>query len=66
MALALAGSVVGLYYYLKILKAMLVNEEDGEMDAAPIGTAAGLAVVVLVAAVVIVGLLPEPLMKLLS
>jgi len=66
VALALAGSVVGLYYYLKILKAMLVNEEDGEMDAAPIGTAAGLAVVVLVAAVVIVGLLPEPLMKLLS
>ena len=53
-------------YYLNILKAMLVNEEDGEMDAAPIGTAAGLAVVVLVAAVVIVGLLPEPLMKLLS
>jgi len=60
VAVALAFSVVALYYYLKILKAVFVREETGEMDNSPVGLSASVAILVLALLTVVLGVWPEP------
>lgn len=60
VAVALAFSVVALYYYLKILKAVFVREEIGEMDNSPVGLSASVAILVLALLTVVLGVWPEP------
>jgi NADH-quinone oxidoreductase subunit N len=64
--LALAGSLVSLYYYLSVLKAVLVDEpaEEG-VAASPAGRCASgerVAVMVLAALVLLLGLFPDALL----
>ena len=63
VAVALAFSVVALYYYLKILKAVFVREETGEMDNTPVGLPAATAILVLALLTVAMGVWPEPLVE---
>lgn len=59
-AIAIAGSAVSLFYYLRLIRAMVVEPgEPGRLDA-PNGTIA--AVVICTAAVVLMGLWPGPFM----
>ena len=60
VAVALAFSVVALYYYLKILKAVFVREETGEMDNSPVGLSSSVAILVLALLTVVLGVWPEP------
>ena len=60
VAVALAFSVVALYYYLKILKAVFVREETGEMDNSSVGLSASVAILVLALLTVVLGVWPEP------
>ena len=60
VAVALAFSVVALYYYLKILKVVFVREETGEMDNSPVGLSASVAILVLALLTVVLGVWPEP------
>jgi NADH-quinone oxidoreductase subunit N len=60
VAVALAFSVVALYYYLKILKAVFVREETGEHDSSPVGLSASVAILVLALLTVALGVWPEP------
>ena len=60
VAVALAFSVVALYYYLKILKAAFVREETGEMDNSPVGLSSSVAILVLALLTVVLGVWPEP------
>ncbi len=60
VAVALLFSVVALYYYLKILKAIFVREEPGEHDATPVGLPATTAITVLVLLTLALGIWPEP------
>ena len=60
VAVALAFSVVALYYYLKILKAVFVREETGEMDNSPVGLSSSVAILVLALLTVVRGGWPEP------
>ena len=60
VAVALAFSVVALYYYLKILKVVFVREEAGEMDNSPVGLSASVAILVLALLTVVLGVWPEP------
>ena len=60
VAVALAFSVVALYYYLKILKVVFVREETGEMDSSPVGLSASVAILVLALLTVVLGVWPEP------
>jgi NADH-quinone oxidoreductase subunit N len=60
VAVALLFSVVALYYYLKILKAVFVREENGELDSSPVGLPAATAILVLALLTVALGVWPEP------
>jgi len=60
VAVALAFSVVALYYYLKILKAVFVREETGEMDNSPVGLSSSVAILVLALLTVVLGVWPGP------
>jgi NADH-quinone oxidoreductase subunit N len=60
VAVALLFSVVALYYYLKILKAVFVREETGELDNTPVGFSASMAILVLALLTVAMGVWPEP------
>jgi NADH-quinone oxidoreductase subunit N len=60
VAVALLFSVVALYYYLKILKAVFVREENGELDSSPVGLSAATAILVLALLTVALGVWPEP------
>ena len=60
VAVALAFSVVALYYYLKILKVVFVREETGEMDNSPVGLSASVVILVLALLTVVLGVWPEP------
>ncbi len=63
VAVALVFSVVALYYYLKILKAVFVREETGEMDNTPVGLPASVAILVLALLTVALGVWPEPVVE---
>ena len=63
VALALLFSVVALYYYLKILKAMFVSEENGKMDLQPVGLSTGAVLFALTLATVLLGIWPGAVME---
>jgi NADH-quinone oxidoreductase subunit N len=59
VALALGFSVVALYYYLKVLKAIFVSEENGALDEKPVDLASGAVVLMLALLTVAVGIWPQ-------
>jgi NADH-quinone oxidoreductase subunit N len=59
VALALGFSVVALYYYLKVLKAIFVSEEEGALDEKPVDLASGVVVLMLALLTVAVGIWPQ-------
>ena len=63
VALALLFSVVARYYYLKILKAMFVSEENGKMDLQPVGLSTGAVLFALTLATVLLGIWPGAVME---
>lgn len=65
VAFALVMSVVGLYYYLKVLRAFLVADGESAMPPVRIGTNAAVMLVVLAILVVALGVWPEPLLQFL-
>ncbi len=66
VALALVASVVALYYYLKLLKAFWVREDTGPATQAPVDSAVKLVIFLLAAAVLVMGLWPEPTLRWLA
>ena len=62
VAVALIMSVVGLYYYLKVLRAFLVTGEPA-LPPVRVGTNAWVVLVMLAVLVVALGLWPEPLLE---
>ena len=67
VAFALVMSVVSLYYYLRVLKAFLVApNEESNANSVSIGGAAGFAIFALVAAIIGLGLWPQPLLNILA
>jgi NADH-quinone oxidoreductase subunit N len=64
-SLAIVGmlmSVVSAYYYLRVVVAMYMREPVGEDVWAPVGVASGVALAVAVAATLILGVYPGPLL----
>ena len=62
--LAAAMSVVGAYYYLRVIKLMYFDEPTGQLPAVRNDMAVRLALGVNAAAVLALGLLPGPLLDL--
>ena len=60
VALALGFSVVALYYYLKILKAVFVSEETGAIGEDSIGWPSTAVIVLLSLLTIVLGIWPEP------
>ena len=61
VALALVMSVVSLYYYLKVLKAFLVFDEDGRPEV-EIDPVVRMALIILAMGVIAMGLFPQPVL----
>ena len=60
VALALGFSVVALYYYLKVLKAVFVSEETGTVGEDSIGWPSTAVIVLLSLLTIVLGIWPEP------
>ena len=60
VALALGFSVVALYYYLKVLKAVFVSEETGAVGRDSIGWPSTAMIVLLTLLTIVLGIWPEP------
>ncbi len=60
VALALGFSVVALYYYLKVLKAVFVSEETGAVGEDSIGWLSTAVIVLLSLLTIVLGIWPEP------
>ena len=61
MALALVMSVVSLYYYLKVLKAFLVFDEE-DRPVVEINPVVHMALIILALGVIVLGLFPQPVL----
>jgi NADH-quinone oxidoreductase subunit N len=60
VALALGFSVVALYYYLKVLKAVFVSEETGPVGNDPIGWPSAAVILLLALFTLALGIVPGP------
>lgn len=63
VALALLFSVVALYYYLQILKAMFVSDDEGVMDAQPVSLSTGAVLFTLSLITIVLGIWPGAVME---
>jgi NADH-quinone oxidoreductase subunit N len=63
VALALGFSVVALYYYLKVLKAVFVSEETCKLEKDSIGWPSGVVILILSVITVGLGVWPGPLIE---
>ena len=59
VAIALCFSVVALYYYLKVLKAVFVSEETGAVGRDSIGWPSTAMIVLLTLLTIVLGIWPE-------
>jgi len=61
VAIGLGFSVVALYYYLKVLKAVFVSEETGPIGKKPIGWPSAAVILMLMLLTLVLGIFPGPL-----
>ena len=66
VAISVIASVIGIYYYLRVLVVMYMREPEAEIEAIPLPWAVRVVLVIMVLGTLYLGILPQTVLNLAS